>query len=206
MKANVIAISRALGANGEVVGRELATSMSFRYVDSEIIDLAAERVGATPDEVASAERRKGLLARIVEALARANLGVEAPLPPSTYADALGPDYPQVISAVIREIAAQGDCVLVAHGASHALGATDGVARVLVTGSPERRAARIRQDAYGPTRARQEIEESDRSRADFLKRFYGVDGESAEQYDLVINTDRVSVADAVSAIRAIAGHS
>lgn len=203
MQTNVIAISRALGANGEVIGRELAAELGLRYLDTEIIDMAAERAGATPKDVASSERRKGLLERILDNLARANLvSADMPVNSSLYIESLGADYAEVIVDVIREVAAQGNCVLVAHGASHALGTSDGVLRVLVTGSPERRAARIRKDAHGPGKARQEIDESDKARADFLKRFYGIDTESADHYDLVVNTDRVAVSDAVKAIRAI----
>ena len=205
MQTNVIAISRALGANGEVIGREVAAGLGFRYLDSEIIDLAAERVGATADEVASAERRKGLLARMLDNLARANFASpEMPVDPSLFAATMGPEYPQVIVDVIREVAAQGKCVLVAHGASHALGAGDGILRILVTGSPDVRAARIHKDSHGPGRARQEIDDSDRARADFLKRFYDIGEESSDQYDLVLNTDRLSVGDAVKAVKAVAG--
>jgi hypothetical protein len=205
MQTNVIAISRALGANGEVIGRELAAGLGYRYLDSEIIDLAAERVGATADEVASAERRKGLLARMLDNLARANMAsVEMPVDPSLYIQRLGPDYPEIIVGVIGEVAAQGKCVLVAHGASHALGPDAGALRVLITGSPDVRAGRVHKDTHGPGRARQEIDDSDKARADFLKRFYGIDAESSDQYDLVINTDRLTVADAVKAVRAVAG--
>jgi cytidylate kinase len=205
VKTNVIAISRAMGANGEVIGREIAAGLGYRYLDSEIIDLAAERVGATAEEVASAERRKGLLARMLDNLARANFASpDMPVDPSLFTQQLGPEYPQIIVGVIREVAAQGKCVLVAHGASHALGASEGVLRVLVTGSPDVRAARIHKDSHGPGRARQEIDESDKARADFLKRFYDIDEESSDQYDLVLNTDRITVADAVKAVRAVAG--
>ncbi len=204
MQTNVITISRALGAGGEAIGRTLASELGFRYVDTEIIDMAAERVGATAAEVASAERRQGLLARMMDNLARASLSTpEIPGAASDYVQMLGPDYPEVIVGVIGEVAAAGKCVLVAHGAGHALGPADGVVRVLVTGSVDARAIRLKKDAHGPKRARQEITESDKARLDFLKRFYGVDAETAEAYDLVINTDRVTADEAVKVVLALA---
>ncbi len=204
MKTNVIAISRAMGAGGEEIGQTLAARLGFRYVDNEVIDLAAERVGATAVEVASAEQRQGLLSRIMDNLARASFSTpEIPAAASDYVQMLGPDYPEIIIGVIGEVAAAGKCVLVAHGASHALGPAEGVLRVLVTGSVDARAHRINKEAHGPKRARQEIAESDTARADFLKRFYKVNSEAAEAYDIVINTDRISAADAVQAVLAVA---
>jgi integrase len=42
---DVICISRADGAGGEDVGREVASRLGFRYIDEEVIDRAAERGG-----------------------------------------------------------------------------------------------------------------------------------------------------------------
>ena len=48
-----------------------------------------------------------------------------------------------------------------------------------------------------------IAESDRQRQQYLARFYDIDDESATLYDLVINTDRLTVDEAVAAIVAAA---
>ena len=203
MAYNVIAISRAAGAGGETLGQTLAEEFGLRYVDSEIIDRAAERAGATSDDVADAEKRKGLLARMLDNLARSGAVAYDMGGAVAYTENLGPDYPQVIVDVIREVAAEGNCVLVAHGASHALTGREDVLRVLVTASPQTRAKRLEQQHHGPGRARQSVEESDKARADFLKRFYGINHEEPTQYDLVINTDHVSVENAAAAIRELA---
>ena len=41
----VVAISRAAGAEGERIGALVAERLGFRYVDEEIITLAAEKQG-----------------------------------------------------------------------------------------------------------------------------------------------------------------
>jgi cytidylate kinase len=205
MNFDVIAISRALGAGGEPLGDMLAKEFGLRSVDSEIIDRAAERVGATSEEVATSERRRGLLQRMLDSMARSGpIGMEVGMGTGT-ADVqdLGPDYPHVIVDVIREVATEGKCVLVAHGASHALADRPGTLRVLVTASPETRAKRLEHEAHGPGRARQMVEESDRARADFLKRFYQVEHESPTHYDLVFNTDALTPEDAFRAIQKLA---
>ena len=52
-------------------------------------------------------------------------------------------------------------------------------------------------------ARKEIERSDKSRADYLKRFYDVDEEEATHYDLVVNTDLLSAEQAAAVVAAAA---
>ena len=61
------------------------------------------------------------------------------------------------------------------------------------------------EALDPAKAVRAVKDSDAGRRDYLKRFYDVDEELPTHYDLVVNTDALSVelaADLV--IRAAAG--
>ena len=49
-----------------------------------------------------------------------------------------------------------------------------------------------------------LNRSDKNRADYLKRFYGVDHEQPTDYDLTINTDHISTEDAAELTRQTAG--
>ena len=68
-KTRVVTISHATGAGGDNIGRGVAKGLGFRYVDEEIIELAAERHGVDPELVADAERRKSVLDRILDDMA-----------------------------------------------------------------------------------------------------------------------------------------
>jgi nucleotide-binding universal stress UspA family protein len=59
----------ATGAGGDNIGPSTAKGVGFRYVDEEIIQLAAERHGIDADLVADAERRQSLLNRILNDIA-----------------------------------------------------------------------------------------------------------------------------------------
>ena len=61
-KTRVVTISHASGAGGDNIGRSVAKGLGFRYVDEEIIQLAATRHGVDPELVADAERRTSALA------------------------------------------------------------------------------------------------------------------------------------------------
>ena len=203
MARNVVCISHAAGAGGDEVGRLVADRLGFLYVDEDIVARAAAKGGIDAADVADEERRKSFATRALNALAQGGgeawaLGTTGPL---TAADELGSDDIQsLIRETIEQTAARGKAVIVAHAASHAIGRDDAVLRVLVTASPETRAARVAA-AEGVDRAGAEraLKDSDAGRADYLKRFHGVRDESPTHYDLVLNTDALSVEQAADLI-------
>ena len=207
MKFSVIAISRTTGAGGEDLGAAVAKELGFRYVDGEIIDQAAAQAGVTPTEVARAEARKGLMARILENLAKSGTGSLAAggVPePAMMMDLQGPSYESLIVDVIRETADQGNVVIVAHGASIPLAGREGLLRVMVTASAETRARRIHATSKESlAQAVKDIEASDKSRSDYFRRFYQVDQELSTHYDIVVNTDVLTVPHALSLILTLA---
>ncbi len=173
MVASVVCISRAECAGGEEIGRLVAAGLGFRYVDEEIVFAAAEKQEMWPEALALAEDRKA--GRRLEVY---DSGGE----PTKVLRAL-------IRDAIRDTAKQGQVVIVAHAASFALDGGDGTLRVLVTASPETRARRFAEAEDVETgKAGSAIKESDKGRAVYLKRFYGVSRELPTHYDLLLNTD------------------
>ena len=199
MAYNVSAIARTLSAGGETIGRMLAGEFGMRYVDNEIIDQAAAVAGVTAKEIARIEGRKGLIERVFESFAPIGVSTGAPL---TETVSQAPGYEQVIVDVIHQTAKAGNAVIVAHGAAIALGGMKGILRVLVTASPETRVARLMALGRGKTAAHRLIEESDASRAEFLRRFYQLEEETPTHYDLIINTDHISAEAAADMIRGL----
>jgi cytidylate kinase len=193
MNSHVICISRSLGAGGEEIGRAAAKELGYRYADEEIIIKAAEKAGVAPETVEQVEHTPGLFVRILEAMART-----PPDPEGWAGAAVAPSvdrsiYQGLIERVIRETGNKGNVVIVAHGASVPLSAVSGVLRVLVTASPEVRAERLAREAnLDGVRAKVAIKESDRQRREYLRRFYSVGSELPTHYDLVVNTDVLTV--------------
>ena len=99
------------------------------------------------------------------------------------------DFRSLIREAIHETASQGDVVIVAHAASFALAGSDELLRVLVTAPYEARLRRLAEERGTDDRAAEkELKRSDEARADYLKRFYGVEREQPSHYDLVVNTE------------------
>ena len=203
MARTVVCISHAAGAGGEEVGRLVAERLGFLYVNEEIVARAAAKGGVDAADVADEERRKSLAARALNAIAQGGgeawtLGAVGPL--SSREELDSDDIRSLIRETIEQTAARGKAVIVAHAASFAIGHGDGVLRVLVTASPETRTTRVAEaeglDQAGAARV---LKESDAGRADYLKRFYDVREESPTHYDLVLNTDALSIEQAADLI-------
>lgn len=189
MPRSVVCISRALGAGGEEVGRLVAERLGFLYVDEEIIARAAERGGIDPEQAADAERRNSMFAGLLDYLAAGGTALATtPISPE-WNEQSSETIRGFIRDAVREVATRGDAVIVAHAASHAIGAQANALRVLVTAPEETRVQRL--EAAGDERALKTVRRSDSQRADYLKRFYDVGQELPTHYDLVINTDTLS---------------
>jgi Cytidylate kinase-like family len=200
MHRSVVCISRVTGSGGEDVGRLAAVKLNVRYLDDEIIAQAAAKGGVSPADVADAEQRKSLLSRVLSELGSghaAEAWTVTGIAPPVSGDVSSPALLQsLIVDVVREVAGQGDIVIAAHGASFALGGSSDVLRVHVAASPETRARRLAESSGLTSKAAQkQIRESDASRADYLRRFYGIESEVPTHYDLVVNTDTMSYEDA-----------
>jgi cytidylate kinase len=200
---DVVCISRSSGAGGEEIGREVAERLGFRLVDEEIIARAAHREGLDPKDVASAEQRKGWLARFFEAAGGPDPEMHGF---GMFGGVGGSDlrstdaYRELIKEAILATADQGSAVIVAHAASHALAGREGVLRVFVTASRSVRSRRLAEALDRDEQAAiREVKESDDARADYLRRFYDVQHEEPIHYDLVVNTDRLGIEQAASLV-------
>jgi cytidylate kinase len=216
MGCRVVCISRVTAAGGEAIGHAVSERLGFRYVDDEVITVAAETAGIDPAALENVEHEQGLFARLLEAIVttpRAAEGLIARRPSNGYYDEAGPppaplardELRQLIQGAIREIARRGEAVIVAHAASFALARQPDVLRVWVTASPEVRVGRL----WIPNKLVSEgeyakaVADSDRDRRRYLARFYDVDEELPTHYDLVLNTDRLSVDQAIATVVAAA---
>ena len=187
-------ISHATGAGGEEVGRHAADGLGFLFVDDEIVAQAAAAGGLQPDEVADEERRKSLAARLVEAIGQGGeaWAVSHGSSPSVEARR-SDDIRALIRETIVQTATRGRVVIAAHGASHVVPHGPDALRVLVTASPTTRARRVAEaKGLDDAGAMREVKREDAARRDYLRRFYDIDEELPTHYDLVVNTDGLSV--------------
>jgi hypothetical protein len=197
--ARAVCISLTTGSLGDEVGRLVSTELGFRYVNDEIVAKAAARENIDPELVADVERRKSLIERLLGQLALSG-GAAYMAPPPDEVSGKSDQYRALIRDVIEESAAHGQVVIVSHAASFALAGQDDVLRVFVTASPEVRARRVAEARrIDEEQAREAVDESDEARADYLDRFYEIDRELPTHYDVVVNTDILTVDQAAAIV-------
>ena len=200
MPAQVVCISRTHAARGEEVGSLVAERLSFRYVDEQVIELAAQLARVDPKLVAAVEQRQTLLRGLVDKLAAARdlvgpatLMAGVPIRTALLEAAIHRVTPEDLRLLIQEaiehIASDGRAVIVAHAASMTLARRTDVVRVLVTASDETRASRlVAAQNLTAEAAAAAISTSDRDRRDYFRRFHAIAQELPTHYDVVVNTD------------------
>lgn len=201
----VVCISATDGSGAEDIVPPLASRLGLALVDEQLIARAAQDAGVDRHVVADVERRKSLVARLLEQMpvsGAAAVGAYVVPPPE-----LGPPDDALrglIRSAIEEVAARGNVIIVAHAASHALGSRPDTLRVLITASTDVRAERLKAAAQMDGKeAAKAVARRDSNRSDYLKRFYRISSELPTHYDLVVNTDRITAEDAVELIAAAA---
>jgi cytidylate kinase len=206
MQTRVVTVSHATGAGGSAVAHAVAAKLGFRYIDEDIIAVAAQKQGVDAALVADTERRKTFVERLIAGLAEA-VNPAAMGGGTLVTETVTPDASlrTLIIDAIRETADRGNAVIVSHGASIPLAGRADTLRVFVTASVDTRVQRVAQSG-GTRDAARFVGDNDVARADYLQRFYGIEQELPTHYDLVINTDALSFDEAADIITAVARRS
>ncbi len=169
----VVTISRQLGSLGHSVAQAVAERLGYRLVWRELINQAALRAGAPEAGLAMIDDL-GLL------------GLHpSPLACRAYRDA--------VKQVLEELAAQGRVVVLGRAGQVILRQTPYTFHVRIIAPLPLRASRVAaRENILIENALARIEASDRARRNYLKRCYHANWNDPELYDLVINTEHVTV--------------
>ena len=200
MQASVVTFSVQVGSDGFSLARGVAEKLGFHYYDWAITSKTMGSLGAS---LAGFATNTGIVDKMLVRLAVAHL-LEEEVPEGMVGSgsiemaneairSLSDDSVRTaIEKIVRELAAAGGAVIVGHGSQVVLQDQPGVFKVLVRGSVPVRARRIASaQAMTCEETLAAIEDSDRTRAKFFRRAYGVDWLDAALYDLVVSTDEVA---------------
>lgn len=203
MKRNIIiTISRQFGSGGRSIGKQLAASLGIPFYDKELIELAAEKSGfdASIFETADEQATSSLLYSL-------SLGMYSPS--AGRADVLGGlslnDKIYVYqSKVIRDIAAQGSCVIVGRCADYILQDNPDVINVFIHSALESRIKRAVACHEAPVdRAQSILTKTDKRRATYHDYYANTKWGRVENYHLAINSDFVGLENAAEIIKEFA---
>jgi cytidylate kinase len=174
-------MSVTLGSLGDDIGRELARILSYEFADREILAEAAERFGeGLTDLQHVTEEKPSLWERITDSEHR---------------------FATYVEAVMLDMAARDNVVLTGRGAVCVLGRVRHALRVRVTAPERLRAERVEnQQGFTHDASIDIVRESDGDLGARVKFLYNVDWDDPLLYDLVLNTERLSVSRAVDILQ------
>jgi len=205
VNTRMVAVSRQIGTGGERIARCVAQTLNFQYFDEEVIGRAAEEAGVTIEAMNEADRAPTLRQRMLDALTASRavtaIGWFDPTPILVNPLYTSTHFRDLIHEVLRELANEGDAVVLGHGAQVVLKDRWDTVKVLISGSVSVRAIRLRESgaAADEPAAHRLIADSDRERADYFERFHAVAWLHPANYDICLNTDHLSVQQAVDLI-------
>ncbi len=175
-----ITVSEMLGANGERISRKVASELKYNFLGEEELLQAASDMGYLNDIKKLDEKSPALFDRLFSDK------------PKIYLDRL--------QSIIYEVAKKGNTVFFGRGAQFLLRSFDCAFHVFITGSMEKRVQRLIEER--PIRrdfAEKIIAQSDHDRRSFIRYAYDEDWLNFRLYDLIINTDKLSVESAAKMI-------
>jgi cytidylate kinase len=186
----VVTLSRQYGAGGLRVGRSVAEALGFTFVDREIVEEVARRLGI---ELELAHRRDERAPAIVEEI---GLALAAASPEFGLVSVPQLDDRTLAEAtrrVILSLAEAGGYVILGRGSQAALATRTDACHVALVGDLNDRAQRIvRSQGLSEEQARSRCKQVDSERAGYVKHFYGKDIRDPLLYDAVINTSRLDL--------------
>ena len=182
----VITISREFGSGGREIGKLLAKQLGYHYYDSELIRLAAEKSGYTPEYVEQNEQ-----------------ALKNPMLHDFFAWYAGPleqtDLPKVDqlfqkeSALIRELSRNGSCVIVGRLANYVLKDLPTAYHIFISADAASEAARVCAcDHISPEAAAAKVKKVNHERAVHCKHFTKTNWGNVKNYDLCIKSDDFGV--------------
>jgi hypothetical protein len=177
-----ITVSREAGAFGKSVAVEIGRQLGWPVYDREIMEKISENVRHPASHV------EGVDERPVNWLEDCLTGL------MTQYRISATTYLRHLIGVVRGLGLIGNCVLVGRGAHHILPAATTLRVRIISAMPDR--IKITASRYGlpEKEAIRRLTRIDRDRTEFVKANFHVDPAAPEQYDVILNTSRLSISE------------
>ena len=179
----VIAVSRQTGSIGRTVAERLAGDLGLSLFGGDIVHRIAQQAHISDRVVESLdEKGRSFVDDLVASFEGAH-GMDSAV------------YFRHLVRVVGTIARHGNAVIVGHGSAHILDQPQ-VVRVRFVGPVDERVREFaRRSEIPEDEARNLVRETDAERSAFVRRYFDVDDEDVDNYDLVINGAHTTVAEA-----------
>ena len=189
----VITINRELGSGGRTVGRLLAEKLGVPFYDKAVIKALQERYHITPEEIERLKGRKHSWWAEVERILKigSGVGMEYYMPNKDDApDLLTTDEMfKTETLILQDLAVGESCVVAGRSGFHVFRLHPNHLSILIQASMEHRVERVvRKQNITPEEARKIIDQVDKMRENYVKKYTGTSRYDTRNYQLVISAD------------------
>ncbi len=168
----IITISREMGSGGIPIVNQVAEELGYTLIDGDVIRQAAESHDLTQEALKQIDEKPPAFVENLDRQIELNMNR--------------------IQLIVLEQALQGDVVIYGRGGQDLLPEITSVLRVRVIAPFEERVERWAQREWiDPDLARSLVRKSDQQRAGFIKYYFNRNWTNPIEYDMVINTSRIS---------------
>ena len=193
----VVTIRGKLGSGAPEIGKLISQKLRIDYLDREIIAECCNRLHMQERDVIAKEMPPATLrGRIAEAFARgypAGVGFEGASLPFWQIPLDDNRYLEALRSLITELAKQKDILVYGRGSQFILKNFPHALHISAVAPLAVRVKRLMEsDKIDESAARHEISRFDNSAREFIKRFFNAEMEDPVHYDLVLNTEYLSV--------------
>ena len=193
MKHNIITIGREFGSGGHEVGARLAERLGMKFYDKELVKIAADKMGCCEHFVENNnEKTPGLFARSMT-FSRGG----------TYTQLSPEDNIYVCqSLAVRELAEEGNCVIVGRCADYILRERDDVVNIFVHAPIDDRVSRkmmLSETEKSAAAIKKEIIAQDKRREKYYNFYTGRRWGDSRNYHITIDTSKIGIDCAVDVI-------
>lgn len=195
MKRTIITISREFASGGRLIGKKLSNELGIPFYDKELITLAAEKSGLSPEYIENSESQttSSFLFGLTSGPHSGSYFAQYDMPISDRAFLAQ-------SSAIRELSQKGSCVIVGRCASYVLRDDPDCVRVFIHASLSDRLTRAQNVYNMPEKGlADKLIKTDKSRANYYKFYTGEVWNDMRSYDLSINTASFGIDGATAAI-------
>lgn len=182
-----ITVSREAGSGGKLIAQRVAKRLRLKFYDKKLLELIAQKAGRRKKVVAKLdEKERGFLDDLLHSL----------LNPEYLAEQT---YIKSLCQVIEALSLKGDCVILGRGGNFITSHKTGLHVRVVAPFWTRAGYTAKYEKRSLKNAVKRVRRHDRHRKEFVQQYFGKNPSNANYYDVVINTQYLSIDEGVEAV-------
>ncbi len=182
----LVTIEREYGSGASAIARRVADRLGWELWDQQFTDEIARRLSCDRRHVERQEERNDpLRRRLLKAFVRGSFEGNINTPSMTTADA--EDIRETAEALVRDVAARGNAVIVGRGAAYYLSGRSDALHVFIYAPHHEKVRRIASEGKSEEEAEELAQSVDRDRTAFIRRHFGIEWPARQYFHLMVNS-------------------